>query len=141
MTYFADTSFWIVFHFEFDQYHRRAVAWSRHLSSSNVRILTTEAVLWELLNAFGDSDTQQTAVSGYRRCRKDSRVEVVGFAPVLISATVDLYEARPDKDWSLTDGLSFVVMKQRRISQALTADQHFVQAGFEALLLEDPPRA
>jgi len=45
-----------------------------------------------------------------------------------------LYISRPDKDWSLTDCISFVVMKERGLTGALTADHHFEQAGFVALL-------
>jgi predicted nucleic acid-binding protein len=44
-----------------------------------------------------------------------------------------LFAARPDKDWSLVDCISFVVMKQRRLKDALTTDRHFEQAGFRAL--------
>jgi len=47
------------------------------------------------------------------------------------------FAARPDTEWSLVDCLSFVVMKQRRLTQALTTDHHFAQAGFRALLRED----
>ena len=47
---------------------------------------------------------------------------------------VRLYVARPDKDWSLTDCISFVVMRERGITEALTGDRHFEQAGFVALL-------
>jgi predicted nucleic acid-binding protein len=46
----------------------------------------------------------------------------------------ELYDARPDKEWSLTDCISFVVMRDRGIEQALTGDEHFEQAGFAALL-------
>ena len=47
---------------------------------------------------------------------------------------LDQYERRPDKDWSLTDCLSFLLMEERGITEALTADHHFEQAGFRALL-------
>jgi hypothetical protein len=47
---------------------------------------------------------------------------------------VELYDARPDKLWSLTDCISFVVMSEEQIAEALTADRHFEQAGFTALL-------
>lgn len=47
---------------------------------------------------------------------------------------MQLYTQRPDKDWSLTDCISFVVMKQHGLTEALTADRHFEQAGFKALL-------
>lgn len=52
----------------------------------------------------------------------------------LYDAGIDLYRARPDKDWSLTDCISFVVMQVRGITDALTGDLHFEQAGFRALL-------
>jgi hypothetical protein len=45
-----------------------------------------------------------------------------------------LYRARPDKEWSLTDCISFVVMGERSLTEALTSDHHFEQAGFAALL-------
>lgn len=55
-------------------------------------------------------------------------------APVLFDAGVRLYRERPDKDWSLTDCISFVAMEERGIREALTGDHHFEQAGFVALL-------
>ena len=48
----------------------------------------------------------------------------------------DLYARRPDKSWSLTDCISFVVMTDRGLTEALTGDHHFEQAGFRALLRE-----
>ena len=52
---------------------------------------------------------------------------------------IRLFAARSDKDWSLTDCLSFVVMERKRIREALTADNHFEQAGFQAILTGTPP--
>ena len=68
-----------------------------------------------------------------------TQIEVVPFAVDMIAAASRLYEARSDKDWSLTDCLSFMVMEQRRVPRALTTDHHFRQAGLEAVLLGDPP--
>ena len=59
--------------------------------------------------------------------------EVVGFDPKVQQAGFDLYESRLDKDWSLTDCVSFAVMTQRGLTEALTADHHFEQAGFRAM--------
>jgi predicted nucleic acid-binding protein len=64
----------------------------------------------------------------------DPRVELVLPEPVLWRRGVDLYADRPDKEWSLTDCLSFVIMKDRGLTDALTADHRFIQAGFPALL-------
>jgi hypothetical protein len=72
-------------------------------------------------------------------CHQDPQIEVVPFAADTIAAAVRLYEARDDKNWSLTDCLSFLVMEQRHVLHALTTDRHFEQASFEAILLDDPP--
>lgn len=46
-----------------------------------------------------------------------------------------LFERYRDKNWSFTDCISFAVMSKEGITEALTADHHFEQAGFKALLL------
>ena len=51
-----------------------------------------------------------------------------------VQEAIELYNNRPDKSWSLTDCTSFILMRSRGITQALTADRHFEQAGFTALL-------
>lgn len=50
-----------------------------------------------------------------------------------LSPPARLYDARPDKSWSLTDCISFVVMAERDLTEPLTGDHHFDQAGFTAL--------
>jgi hypothetical protein len=64
----------------------------------------------------------------------DSAVRVVAVDDGLFRERLDLFRQRPDKDWSLTDCISFVLMQRERMTQALTADHHFQQAGFVALL-------
>lgn len=65
-----------------------------------------------------------------------TRVEIVFVDPILWSKGWTLYEQRPDKAWSLTDCISFEVMREQKIHDALTSDRHFVQAGFRALLMK-----
>ena len=137
-TYFADTSFWIALSSRRDQYHSRAIAWHGFVIRSGSKILTTEAVLWEWLNAFSDPSTRAVAAEGYRRAHADGNVEVVPFQAELIGAAVALYGARPDKGWSLTDCFSFVVMDRWRLTDALTTDRHFEQANLKACMLEQP---
>jgi predicted nucleic acid-binding protein len=136
--YFADTSFWIALSSKRDQYHSQARAWHAAVTRSGRPIVTTEAVLWEWLNALADTTTRSTAAEGYRRVHADKGVEVVAFDPELNVAAVDLYRSRGDKDWSLTDCLSVVVMERRRLTEALTTDHHFEQAGMKALMLSVP---
>jgi hypothetical protein len=137
-TYFADTSFWIALSSRRDQYHSQAIAWHSVVMRTGSKIVTTEAVLWEWLNALADATTRVIAAESYRRAHADSRVEVVPFEPELNGAAVELYRSRADKDWSLTDCLSFVVMERRRLLEALTTDHHFEQAGLKALMLSLP---
>ena len=137
-TYFADTSFWMALSRKRDQYHLHAVAWNQFVIRTRGIIVTTEAVLWEWLNAFSDASTRAVAAEGYRRTHADARIEVVPFQPELIDSAVELYRTRPDKSWSLTDCLSFVVMERRQLTEALTTDRHFEQAGMKVIMLQQP---
>jgi uncharacterized protein len=66
--------------------------------------------------------------------QKDPNAILIAPDDSLFEDGIELYEQRSDKDWSLTDCISFVIMEERAISDALTADHHFEQAGFHALL-------
>ncbi len=137
-TYFADTSYWMALSRKRDQYNRNAAAWNRFVIRTGSVIVTTEAVLWEWLNAFSDVSTRAVAAEGYRRAHADARIEAVPFQPELVDSAVELYRTRSDKSWSLTDCLSFVVMERRQLTEALTTDRHFEQAGMKVMLLQQP---
>ena len=134
-TYFADTSFWIAISSKRDQYHSQAVAWHQSLVRTASRIVTTEAVLWEWLNALSDAATRAIAAEGYRRVHADRRIDVVPFQPGLSAAAVELYRGRAGKNWSLTDCLSFAIVDRHALTDALTTDRDFEQAGFRAKML------
>jgi predicted nucleic acid-binding protein len=102
-------------------------------------IVTTEAVCWEWLNAMSGAATRNVAAHAFERVCHDPRIEVVAHSSELSAGAIRLFALRTDKDWSLTDCLSFVVMRRRNIREALTADNHFEQAGFRAVLSEIPP--
>ena len=122
-----------------DQYNRHAVGWNRFVVRTRSSIVTTEAVLWEWLNGLSDASTRGVAAEGYRRVHADARIEVVPFQADLIDSAMQLYRTRPDKDWSLTDCLSFVVMERRQLTEALTTDGHFEQAGVRVMMLAQSP--
>ena len=102
MVYFADTAFFIALFSKRDQHHDLAVMWPQMLVRRRVRITTTEAVLWEWLNAFSDIARRQTAVEGYKRLHADPQIEVLPFRTDLITAAVLFFERHHDKDWSLS---------------------------------------
>lgn len=64
----------------------------------------------------------------------DPRVEIITLSEQLYARASRLYRDRPDKEWALTDCVSFIVMEDRGIDEALTTDEHFQQAGFQALM-------
>jgi predicted nucleic acid-binding protein len=102
------------------------------------RIATTDAVLLETANALSRPNWRTSAVALFDRLRGHPDVEIVPCSGDLWSRGWDLYRQRSDKAWSLTDCMSFIVMQDRAVTDALTADEHFQQAGFRAVLLEPP---
>lgn len=115
------------------------MAWQQFVIRTRGRLVTTEAVLWEWLNGLSHASNRSVSAEGYRRAHSDASIEVIPFQSGLITSAVRLYASRGDKDWSLTDCLSFVVMEQRQLTQALTTDGHFDQAGFHAVMAAPPP--
>ena len=136
---FLDTSFFIALQRREDENHEKSTRWARRIRSGRLRQATTLAVLWEALNGMASPRTRRQALRLYREVLSDPTVEVVGFEPELQDAALALYAERHDKAWGIVDCFSFVVMRERGITAALTADRHFEQAGFEALLLHNGP--
>ncbi len=130
MTVFADTFALIAWLNPRDQAHAKVVA---YLDGFTGRLVTTEWVLMELADALSAPQARATAVSFLRAVRTDPLFDVVGYVPAVYQAGFDLFAARPDKAWSLTDCISFAVMSDRGLIDALTADHHFEQAGIRAV--------
>jgi uncharacterized protein len=124
-----------------DQWHAAAARWERYLAVQRRRLLTTEYVLVEIANGLAAPRHRSRAVDLIRRLIASPNVEIVPASADLFRAALELYENRPDKDWGLTDCASFVVMADRGLTDAFTIDDHFRQAGFRPLLLDDPPAA
>jgi predicted nucleic acid-binding protein len=97
-------------------------------------MVTTEFVLIEVANFFSRPIGRPAFCDLMHDLRADSGTEIVPASSELLSRGFDLFVARPDKDWSLTDCISFVVMDEQKITDALTADDHFAQAGYKPLL-------
>jgi len=97
-------------------------------------IITTEYVLIEVGNWLARSGDRHVFLELMKEIRADRRTAVVPGSSALFERGLDLYARRPDKDWSLTDCISFVVMREHCLADALTGDHHFEQAGFRILL-------
>ena len=128
---FADTSYYIALLSKRDEHHRVAVDYTASLDGTFV---TTAWVLTELANFLSRRANRTLFVSLLRDLQNDDRVEIIPPGPLLFDRGIALYESRGDKDWSLTDCISFVAMGQRGVTDALTVDRHFEQAGFNRVL-------
>lgn len=128
---FADTFYFIALLSPDDAAHQRAVEYSRLIEKS----VTTEWVLLELADGLANTDNRHLFQETRDALLTDpSPAEVIPLDMTLHQRAIDLYTRRADKDWSLTDCVSFLVMQDRGLTEALTADRHFEQAGFVALL-------
>ena len=97
-------------------------------------MVATEYVLIEVGNFFCRQDNRLLFVEFLPKLLADPGTTIVPAAADLFHRGFALYANRPDKDWSFTDCISFVVMKQRKLPDAVTTDHHFKQAGFRVLL-------
>ena len=131
---FADTAYWVALVNRQDGLHESAVDFCSELSSS--RIVTSEVVLVEVLNYFSgmSSELRLAASALVHRLDVSSWHRVIPQTSRQFREAVRLYERRPDKEWSLTDCASILIMQAEGIDEVLSHDIHFVQAGFKALL-------
>lgn len=95
----------------------------------------TEAVLIEIGNASARSN-RSAAVAFINSCYTTPNINVVSMDSLLLQRAIELYNNREDKEWGLADCISFIVMEDHGLMEALTTDDHFQQAGFRAPLLE-----
>lgn len=131
---FADACYWIALLNRNDELHKIAVDVSQGLG--NCRIVTSEMVLTEVLNGFSKRGQflKKKALEMIEQIQKDPNVEVIPQTSQLFNQAVERYKNRPDKEWSLTDCASMLIMAKEGLTSALTHDDHFVQAGYEAML-------
>jgi predicted nucleic acid-binding protein len=128
---FADTFYFLALLDQRDAFHGKAL---RFASTHRGALVTTRWVCAEVANALGQSPIRIPAGRFIQKIAEDPAFQVVAGSDRLYDAGLALYIARPDKAWSLTDCISFVVMREEGLSKALTGDRHFEQAGFVALL-------
>lgn len=137
---FLDTAFVVSRVNTRDQWHAAAVQWEQRLATERRQLLTTEYVLIEIADTLAAVKFRQQATQIIEALQQSPLVTIVPVSSWLFEEGLARYRQRADKDWGLTDCLSFVVMEEQALTEALTLDHHFQQAGFRALLLEDPRR-
>lgn len=117
-----------------DRYHNIAKRWLPRTRVA-LEVWITEAVLIEIGNALR-AINRSGAVAFIEQCYKTENIHVVSINTALLKRGLALYRDRPDEKWSLTDCLSFIVMEDEGITNALTMDEHFRQSGYRTLMEE-----
>ena len=130
-TIFGDTYYFLAVGNDRDQGHQRAVEYA---ANHRGQVVTTEWVLTEVADALSAPTQRSHFLSLMELIGDDENWIVVEASHELFERGLALFSQRPDKSWSLTDCISFVVMQEHALSEALTADCHFEQAGFVPLL-------
>lgn len=128
---FIDTSYFLALVNSRDKYHQVAKTVAAQVTPP---FITSDAVLFELGNALARPPHRPLGIRALNQIRADTTIEIVQIDRALLSQAVSFYQSRSDKAWGLTDCASFVIMQQLGLREALTADQHFEQAGFTRLL-------
>ncbi|HZS55829.1 MAG TPA: PIN domain-containing protein [Bryobacteraceae bacterium] len=130
---FADTFYWIALTNSADAYFHNTLPFD-HLFSGQGTVYTTEEVLAELLTFFAaDSWLRNRAVQTVREIVADDAVQIIAQSHESFVSGFDLYAARPDKGYSLTDCISMEAMRREGLTEVLTNDRHFAQEGFRVL--------
>ena len=128
---FADTFYFLALLNPRDNGHARATAFT---AAFRGEMVTTAWVLTELGDALCDPANRSKFVATISHLKTFPQAKIVPADPARFEEGLKLFEARPDKEWSLTDCISFVVMQHEGVTEAMTGDHHFEQAGFVALL-------
>ena len=128
---FADTVYFLALLSPSDQWHNHARSLSLHPPGP---LLTTEFVLTEVGDGLSHPENRSRFARLLELLKEQPDVEIVPASSGLFRQGCGLHAQRSDKEWSLTDCTSFVVMREHGIEQALTGDHHFEQAGFQLLM-------
>jgi uncharacterized protein len=133
---FVDSGYLVALAKPRDSLHDRASRWAECVDEP---LVLTDCVLLEAINFLSHPGDRAKADALYDEIVNGSEYDLVCLSAQLLASAMGLHRERPDKEWSLTDCISFQVMNEQGLTQALAYDHHFEQAGFEALLRRDPP--
>ena len=127
---FADTSYWVAISWIDDQWRESAIEASEKIG--NAEIVTTEAILIEVLNYFSEfrSDVKQKITLAVERILQNENIFVLLHNHEDFLKALELYKSRLDKGYSLTDCISMNAMRDFTVNEILTNDAHFNQEGF-----------
>ena len=128
---FADTVYFLALLNPADQFHQQSRALNQQPPGP---LLTTEFILTEVGDALSRPENRLRFARLLQLLDQQPDVEILPATSALFRLGCQFHAQRPDKEWSVTDCISFVVMQERGLEEALTSDHHFEQAGFRTLI-------
>lgn len=131
---FVDTAAWLALINKSDTLHAEAKKIRNNLLNNNIRLVVTDYIIVEIANALSRVPLREAAIQLIDSIKLSKDIEVVQVDTEIYAKAWELYSGRVDKEWSLTDCTSFIVMARKKITEAFTSDRHFEQAGFKILL-------
>ena len=134
---FVDTAAWIALINVDDVFHEQAKRVKRNLQQQKCQLITTDFVLLEVADALVSPKIRPQTIRFINRLKNLVGLQIMPLSQSLFDEGWQLYSQRLDKDWGITDCISFVIMQRQGIILAFTSDRHFEQAGFTRLL--NPP--
>ena len=133
---FLDTAFILALTAPSDQYHEKARQLSRQIRKEGISLVTTRAILIEIGDAMAEGRSRRAAITTLIALEDDESLKIIPNSKELYNRALELYQSRLDKEWGMTDCISFIAMGDEGITEALTTHTHFQQAGFIALMRE-----
>jgi predicted nucleic acid-binding protein len=128
---FGDAQYFLALLSPRDQDHARAKEFAKHWRGE---IITTRWILAEVADGLAAPPLRAGAIAFLKRMEANPFVRIIPTSEAQFARGFELYQQRRDKAWSLTDCISFISMADEHLTDALTRDRHFGQAGFRALL-------
>jgi hypothetical protein len=131
-----DTSYVLALENRDDPFHERAKSLARSLAQEDCVLVLHWGILLEIGDGYARVERREKGCDLLDKFQKEKGFRILSLTDDLLHDAIALYRDRRDKNWGLTDCASFVLMQREGLSEVLTADVHFRQAGFTALLLE-----
>ncbi|OQA15269.1 MAG: hypothetical protein BWY64_02936 [bacterium ADurb.Bin363] len=131
---FLDTSYLIALINTNDRWHKVANYWQEEVIKNNILLITTEYILVELADGLSVLKFRYKAAQMVSLLKNIRYVNIIPASTILFDADLALFKNRLDKEWSLTDCISMIVVHDYSIKDILSSDRHFVQAGYQVLL-------
>lgn len=131
--HFLDTGFLIALESSDDRHHAQALAAWHDIGKHRAPLVTTSYVFDEVTTFFNSRGHHAKAVQIGEALLNSQALTLVHIDESLFTEAWREFSRHADTRWSLTDCVSFVLMRRRRIKKALAFDKHFTQAGFERM--------